>query len=190
MLDNILLYIAKLAILTQFDETKKLSKNDLTSKYSYLQKQGASFVTLKYDGELRGCIGSIVSHRTLYDDIVHNAIASGFKDPRFKPLHVEELSSLNIEVSVLSEPKLLQYNDFEDLCKKLRPHVDGIILKHDIYQSTFLPQVWEQLQSPKLFLEHLALKAGSSLAIYEVHPEIYIYQVDAIQENFDAILSD
>ena len=188
MLDDILLQIAKTVILNKFDDKHEFNTDKLLLQYPYLQIQGAAFVTLKSSGDLRGCIGSIVAHRTLLEDLIHNAIAAAFKDPRFSALHVEELSSLNLEVSVLSEPKLLEYKDFEDLCRKLRPNIDGIILKHDIYHSTFLPQVWEQLQTPKLFLEHLALKAGSSLAIYEEHPAIYIYQVDAIEEEFNEIL--
>jgi len=188
MLDTILLQIAKSSILSKLDKNYIFNKDKIVDKYPFLLQNGAAFVTLKSAGDLRGCIGSIVAHRTLLEDILHNAIAAGFKDPRFSALHVEELSGLNLEVSVLSEPKLLEYKDFEDLCRKLRPNIDGIILKHDIYHSTFLPQVWEQLQTPKLFLEHLALKAGSSLAIYEEHPAIYIYQVDAIEEEFNEIL--
>ena len=74
------------------------------------------------------------------------------------------------------------------MCKKITPHVDGLILKHNIYQGTFLPQVWEQLPTPKLFLEHLSMKAGSSLSIYEEHPTIYRYSVDAIEGDFDEVL--
>ncbi|MBD3750843.1 MAG: AMMECR1 domain-containing protein, partial [Sphingobacteriales bacterium] len=62
-----------------------------------------------------------------------------------------------------------------------------LILKHGYHQGTFLPQVWEQLQSPENFLEHLAYKAGLSPDVYAHHPEIYAYQVDAIEEDFNAV---
>jgi len=187
--DSILLRIAKTAILNKFDSHYVLNKKALLARYPFLAKDGAVFVTLKYDGGLRGCIGSIVAHRTLYDDLVHNAVSSGFSDPRFNSLHVEELSHLNLEVSILSEPKILDYEDYDDLLKKVQPKVDGLIIKHSRYQGTFLPQVWEQLPTPKLFLEHLSMKAGATPAIYGEHPTIYRYGVEHIEEKFDEILS-
>jgi len=124
----------------------------------------------------------------LFDDIVGNAISAGFNDPRFQPLSADEFSHLRLEVSVLSEPTILEYKDFDDLCEKVEPNIDGLILKHGVYQGTFLPQVWEQLPTPKLFLEHLSMKAGSYLSIYEEHPTIYRYSVDSLEENFDEVL--
>lgn len=187
MLDSVLLKIAKSAIISKFDISYEPDKGSLLESHPFLKKEGASFVTLKYDENLRGCIGSIVAHRILYDDIFHNAISAAFHDPRFRPLHVEELSHLNLEVSVLSEPEILEYEDFDDLCKKVRPKIDGLILKHGSYGGTFLPQVWEQLATPKEFLEHLSMKAGANPSIYKEHPSIYRYTVDAIEENFDEI---
>lgn len=188
MLDPILLQIAKSAILTKFDESYSFDEKSLLERYPYLKKDGAAFVTLKYDKDLRGCIGSIVAHRTLYEDIAGNAVSSGFGDPRFKPLSANELSHLRLEVSVLSEPQILEYKDFDDLCKKVKPHVDGLILKHNRYQGTFLPQVWEQLTTPELFLEHLSMKAGADISIYKEHPTIYRYGVESIEESFDEVL--
>lgn len=187
MLNNVLLQIAKNAILSNFDNRYTLDTEKILQEHPFLKKKGAAFVTLKYDKNLRGCIGSIVAHRTLYDDIVHNAISAAFCDPRFKPLHVDELSHINLEVSVLSEPTILEYKDFDDLCEKVQPKIDGLILKHGGCQGTFLPQVWEQLRTPKEFLEHLSMKAGADMSIYSQHPTIYRYGVAAIEENFDEI---
>ena len=188
MPDAVLLQIAKSTILNRIDNNNSFDKNKLLKEYPFLKKDGATFVTLKTQGELRGCIGSIIAHRTLLDDIINNAVSAGFSDPRFNSLNEDELSQLTIEVSVLSEPTIIEYKNFDDLCEKIQPNIDGLILKHGIYQGTFLPQVWEQLPSPKLFLEHLSQKAGSFLSIYEEHPTIYRYRVDAIEENFDEIL--
>ena len=188
MLDSILLGIAKAAILSQFDDEKGIDKEALLKSYPYLKEDGAVFVTLKHEHDLRGCIGSLVAHRTLYDDIIHNAISAGFSDPRFESLTKEELSYLTLEVSLLSKPELLEYQDYEDLLHKVKPNVDGLILKHGVYQGTFLPQVWEQLPTPKLFLKHLSMKASAYPSIYEEHPSIYRYRVDAIEERFDEIL--
>nr|WP_321266638.1 AmmeMemoRadiSam system protein A [uncultured Sulfurimonas sp.] len=187
MLDAILLRIAKSAILQKLDAKERIDTEALVKSYPFLGEDGAAFVTLKYDKELRGCIGSIVPHRRLIDDIVHNAISAGFSDPRFKALSEDELKHLSLEVSVLSEPKILEYDDYEDLQKKVRPNVDGLILKHGIYQGTFLPQVWEQLPTPKLFLEHLSMKAGTSMSVYSEHPTLYRYEVEHIKDKFDKV---
>ena len=188
MLDPILLRIAKTSILGRFDNKYYVDDEQLLHDYPYLSEDGATFVTLHYDKDLRGCIGSIIAHRTLLNDIKNNAISAAFKDYRFNPLSSDELSHLTLEVSVLTKPKLLDYEDFDDLVAKIRPNIDGLILKHGGYQGTFLPQVWEQLPHAKIFLEHLSMKAGSNPAIYYEHPQIYTYQVDAIEEKFDEIL--
>lgn len=187
MIDTIVLRIAKSAILSRFDDTYKIDEQSLISKYPFLGKDGATFVTLNYDNNLRGCIGSIVAHRRLIDDVMHNAVSAAFCDPRFKPLSESELSHLNLEVSLLSEPEILEYDDYEDLLKKVRPNIDGLILKHGSYQGTFLPQVWEQLPSAKEFLQHLSMKAGANPSIYREHPEIYRYEVEHIEKKFDEV---
>ena len=188
MLDPVLLRIAKTSILSRFHTEYVIDEEQLIRDYPYLGKDGATFVTIHYDKNLRGCIGSIIAHRTLLHDIIDNAISAAFKDYRFNPLSIDELSHLTLEVSVLTEPKLLDYEDFDDLVSKIRPNIDGLILKHGEYQGTFLPQVWEQLPNAKIFLEHLSMKAGSNPAIYYEHPQIYTYQVDAIEERFDEVL--
>lgn len=187
MLNNILLQIAKNAILSRLTGENPLDKEWLLDKYPFLKTKGAVFVTLKYEHQLRGCIGSILAHTTLLDDLMHNAIAAAFHDPRFPSLSTPELENISLEVSVLSEPILLEYTDYEDLLQKVRPHIDGLILKHGVYQGTFLPQVWEQLPHAKDFLQHLSIKAGANPSIYAKHPTLYRYEVAHIQEKFTEI---
>lgn len=187
MLDPILLRIAKSSILANFENGRAVDKEYLLREYPFLSERGAAFVTLHYDKDLRGCIGSIVAHTTLLEDIIYNASSAAFRDPRFKSLDIDEFSHLTLEVSVLSEPKSLEYDNFKDLTEKVRPKIDGLILKHGPYQGTFLPQVWDQLPDPNSFLEHLSRKAGSNPTIYNEKPEIYRYQVDAIEDKFDNI---
>ena len=187
MVDAILLRIAKTVILNKFNNNYIFDKNILLKKYPFLAKDGAVFVTLKYNDDLRGCIGSIIAHRTLFDDLVHNAVSAGFHDPRFNSLTLEEFSHLTLEVSVLSEPEILEYADYEDLLRKVQPNIDGLILTHKGHQGTFLPQVWEQLATTKEFLEHLSMKAGATPSIYSEHPTIYRYGVEHIEEKFDDI---
>ena len=188
MLDPILLRIAKTAIVSHFESVHNIDEERLVQKYPYLGKDGACFVTLNHQHQLRGCIGSIVAHRPLIEDIVQNALAAAFHDPRFAPLSASELQELTLEVSILSTPELLKYDDFDDLVRKVQPKIDGLILKHGPYQGTFLPQVWEQLPTSEQFLIHLSIKAGADESIYAQHPTIYRYKVDAIEENFDEVL--
>lgn len=121
---------------------------------------GACFVTLEKNDDLRGCIGSIIAHRSLFDDLVSNAQNSAFSDPRFQPLKKEEFEGLEIDVSLLSAPEKMSFKDEADLLEQIRPFVDGIIIKDKGYQAVYLPSVWEQLPEKVLFLDSLKIKAG------------------------------
>lgn len=189
MLQRVLLSIAKNVLLEHFGLSNKIDEGALSRSYPLLAKEGASFVTLHKNGELRGCIGSIIAHRSLLDDLISNTLSAAFHDPRFPPLDQEELSFLDLEVSVLTPPEEISYSDYDDLCSKVVVGKDGLILQHEGYQGTFLPQVWEQLPNVYEFLEHLSYKAGASTEIYALHPKIYRYRVEAIEEAFDAIPS-
>jgi AmmeMemoRadiSam system protein A len=173
-----LLELAHASIAYEVGANYDTDLDEMLKKNPWLKEQGASFVTLtKKDGELRGCIGSLVAHRKLYEDLIYNAKSAAMKDPRFMPLSKEEFENINIEVSILSEPQLVEYSSKEDLKSKIIVGKDGIILKYSSYQSTFLPQVWEQLPSFELFFSHLCQKAGLSGDCLDNKPEIYKYQV-------------
>ncbi|MFK5938361.1 MAG: AmmeMemoRadiSam system protein A [Sulfurimonas sp.] len=188
MIDPILLRIAKTAILSRFDSAYVIDKEKLLLKKPFLKEKGAVFVTLNYVGKLRGCIGSILPHQILIEDVIQNAQSAAFSDPRFQALNADEFDDLTLEVSLLTPPTLLEYSDYEDLKSKIRPYKDGLILKYGDYSGTFLPQVWEQLPEPEQFLEHLSYKANANPTIYKKHPDIFVYQVEAIKEDFNAIL--
>ena len=129
----------------------------------WLRIARASFVTLKKDGTLRGCIGSLDARRPLGEDVIANARAAAFQDPRFRPLAREEFEAVDIEVSLLSTPRRIRFEDHDDLIRQLRPGEDGIILEDGDEnagrRATFLPQVWEGLPDPEQFLAHLKQKA-------------------------------
>jgi AmmeMemoRadiSam system protein A len=118
------------------------------------------FVTLTKRGQLRGCIGYIEGIEPLYEAVIDNAKNASLKDPRFPKVTPGELSEIKIEVSVLTKPEPLNYANPQDLLNQLVPGADGIILTKGYYQSTFLPQVWEQLPDKVSFLEHLSVKGG------------------------------
>ncbi len=127
---------------------------------SWLTQPGATFVTLTYQGELRGCIGSLEAHRPLGIDVRANAVAAAFRDPRFTPLSHAEFESIRVEVSLLTPAEPMAVQSEEEALQSLRPGIDGVIFEYDRYRSTFLPQVWEQLSEPSEFLAHLKRKAG------------------------------
>lgn len=125
-----------------------------------LLEPGATFVTLKLNGSLRGCIGSLVAYRALLDDVRENACQAAFADPRFAALAADELAAVRIEVSLLTAPSRLHFVNETDALAQFRPHIDGIVLNAGHRRATFLPQVWEDLPDPGLFLAHLKQKAG------------------------------
>lgn len=146
------------------------------------QKLG-TFVTLHIHGNLRGCIGSLTGDEPLRDNVRNNAINAAFNDPRFPPLSSRELAEVDIEISILSSPQPLRYSSPQDLVNRLRPGVDGLILKKGMAQSTFLPQVWEQLPQPEAFLSNLCLKAGLPQEAWKQGDvEIMTYQVQSFAE--------
>jgi len=128
----------------------------------WLRESRATFVTLMQGEELRGCVGALEAQRPLAEDVAENARAAAFEDARFKPLTPDEFARTDIEVSLLSTPKRLSFEDHADLIGRLRPGMDGIILEHseEGKHSTFLPQVWEGLPDPEQFIAHLKQKAG------------------------------
>jgi len=125
-----------------------------------LNAAGASFVTLHIGEALRGCIGSLQAHRPLICDVAENAFAAAFRDPRFPPLREDELKSVKLDISVLSQAERVVFDSEQDLLNRIRPGVDGLILKDGNYRGTFLPSVWESLPDAGQFLTHLKLKAG------------------------------
>ncbi len=93
------------------------------------------FVTLKHNGVLRGCIGSIASSEPLYQEVQHAARSAAFRDPRFPPVTAEEWPAMTLEVSVLSAIEAVA--DPEDI--ELGRH--GVIVQKDGRSGVFLPQV-------------------------------------------------
>ena len=148
-----------------------------------LHQRRGTFVTLTKEGTLRGCIGHIIAQESVLEGVRINAINAAFKDPRFMPVQPQEWDKIKIEVSILTDPKPLEYKDAQDLLNKLRPGIDGVIIKKGYSQATFLPQVWEQLPQKEEFLTHLCLKAGLDGDEWKKGDlEVLTYQVQAFEE--------
>jgi AmmeMemoRadiSam system protein A len=152
-----------------------------------LNLPGATFVTLTQNGQLRGCIGSLEPHRALDQDVRANAVAAAFRDPRFPPLTLAELPHTRVEVSLLSAPEPMSFTDEADVLRQLRPNIDGIILiagrNGQLGRSTFLPQVWEQLPDPRLFMAHLKQKAGLPPDWWSAEVQLQRYEVRKWKEE-------
>lgn len=124
-----------------------------------LRADGASFVTLKNDGHLRGCVGSLQPVQPLYRDVARNAVRAT-ADPRLPPVTVDDWPGLEVSVAVLSAPEEVACPDRASLLAALRPGVDGLTLTQGTRRATFLPAVWEKFPDPERFLAALLVKGG------------------------------
>lgn len=163
---------------------KQLRKSSDVVDDPALQAECGTFVTLKIGGQLRGCIGNLEPASSIYEGIRRNALNAAFHDNRFSELTAEELAKVHIDISILTQPQIQTYRDGADLIARLRPGIDGVILRLGRCSATFLPQVWEQLPRAEEFLAHLCLKAGlSEMAWQDLHPEVETYQVQCFEEG-------
>lgn len=155
-----LLEIADRSIRHGLTSDKPLTINPSQEPPALMQK-GASFVTLKTaNKQLRGCIGSAMAHQPLAVDVMVNAFKAAFRDPRFKPVTVDEYETLHMSISVLSPQAPMTIKDEADLLRQLRPGIDGLVIADGGRRALFLPSVWEQLPDPRQFLGNLKRKAG------------------------------
>lgn len=175
--------VCKKSIQSRFEQEKVL----LSKIPAVFEESGACFVTLekKLDGEkqLRGCIGSVIAHRPLIEDLVQNAQNSAFSDPRFSPLTEDEFDDLLIDVSLLSSPEKMEFENEADLLSQIRQNIDGIIIKDRANQAVYLPSVWEQLPEKELFLNSLKIKAGLNPHHFSSTFEAYRFTTEYIKSE-------
>jgi hypothetical protein len=179
---QILLELARRSI--ESASRKRTSPKIRLEDYSpRLQQHAASFVTLTIQEALRGCIGSLQAFQPLVLDVVEHASAAAVEDYRFSPISPSEVQMISIEISVLTHPEVLIYSDTEDLKSKLRPGIDGVILKDGRMRATFLPQVWQQLPENDDFLSHLCAKMGAPNDHWKnKNLEVWTYQVEEFHD--------
>jgi len=182
---RLLLKLAREGILQEFEK----NGNDLISmipeesKDSLKQNRGV-FVSLHQNGGLKGCIGIIEPVKPLCEGVIDNAKHAAFHDTRFIPLSFEDLKDTKIEVSILTSPENLEYRDGRDLINKIRPDIDGVIIRKNTHSATFLPQVWKQLKNPESFLRQLCMKAGLGPDEWKTGDlHVSTYQVQLFEEK-------
>lgn len=150
---NILLKAARESISSCLDETPQ--KIIDYCEFPVLKLNAGAFVTLRKDGNLRGCIGYIITEHPLYKTVCDAAIQAALNDPRFPEVRKSELDEIEIEISVLSPPfKMERYDDIE-----IGKH--GLILDDSGRRALLLPQVpVEYNMNRDQYLSALCEKAG------------------------------
>ncbi len=145
---------------------------------SLLQEEGA-FVTLNKHGELRGCIGHLISDRPLYLVVQNVAVSAAVADQRFPPVSKEELSDLEIEISVLSPLEQVESVD------QIQVGLHGVIIRRGLNQAVYLPQVApEQGWGREEMLENLCLKAGLSKEAWKKEgTRFYVFTAEVFEEG-------
>ncbi|UCD25051.1 MAG: AmmeMemoRadiSam system protein A [Gemmatimonadota bacterium] len=132
------------------------SKPDVEIDSTALQEPRATFVTLtvRADGQLRGCRGEVVARQPLFESVMNNAIASAIDDPRFRPVTADEVPALHIEISVLTPMQPIEPEQVE-----VGRH--GLMISKGANSGLLLPQVpIEWRWSREEFLDSVCRKAG------------------------------
>lgn len=164
-----LVHVARHA-LTSYLENKPINRSHLGMPPSFLDERGA-FVTLYTHPkkQLRGCIGRIDSSKTrntLMENVIESAIDAGTSDPRFESINnPKKLGNITFEVTVLSKPKPIHADSYNDRKKQIKIGRDGLILQHTSGRSAiFLPQVpVEQRWDVDTYYAKLCAKANIPL---------------------------
>ncbi|MGE4554530.1 MAG: AmmeMemoRadiSam system protein A [Candidatus Paceibacterota bacterium] len=185
-----LLSLARRAIQKYLLE-KQILEIDEDSLDEELKEKRGVFVTLEKNNQLRGCIGNLFPLKPIYQAVIDNSLASAFLDNRFPPLTFEELEEITIEISVLSPLKEIPlFNSKEEFLQYLQKNKVGVYFEKNGFQATFLPQVWEELETAQEFLSHLFLKGGLKANEWEIEKiwnqrkiKLYEYQVENFKEK-------
>jgi len=156
---------------------------DIQSKDARLNQTEGAFVTIRKHGALRGCIGNIVAQEPLYETVRDMAVAAASRDPRFTPLTAAELKDIDIEISVLSQPRRVK--DASEI--QLGKH--GVIVGKGNHQGVFLPQVADETGwSKEEFLSQLcSQKAGLPPDAWkDPDTALYVFTADVFSEASDS----
>ncbi len=149
-----------------------------------LQQSGACFVTLEVNHQLQGCLGSLIAHTPLVEEVYEKARSAAYQDHRFLPLEPAQLAQLTIEVSVLSPLTALAVKDEQTLLEYLRDNPVGVVLSEGMRRAVFLPQVWKQLPQPADFLHHLKIKGGWASWHWSDSMKVEIFNITSAKESF------
>jgi len=143
-----------------------------------LQSQSGCFVTIKQQGQLRGCIGNFVSRQPLWQTVREMAVSAATRDPRFYPMKPADLENFKVEISVLSPLQMI--NSIEEI--QVGTH--GIYLVKGHAHGVLLPQVaTEYGWNRETFLRQTCKKAGLPETAWQQKAEIYIFSAEVFSET-------
>lgn len=148
-----------------------------------LSEPGATFTTLRSEGELRGCRGTLVAALPLAEDVTRSAFQAAFQDPRFDPVGDDELGVIRLEVSVLSSLESIHVAGEADLLQQLTPGTDGLVIVADERRATLLPDVWGMFPDRRRFLAALKAKCGLAEDYWSERLEFQRYQTTTYAES-------
>ena len=173
----VLLDLARKAVESIVKEKKLLSVQAPAGER--LRANGAAFVTLHKNGNLRGCIGRMEAAAPLYETVVRMAAAAATSDPRFRPVTVDELEDIRIEISV--NTPLRPVAGYEEIV--MGRH--GVVVASGVRRGVFLPQVaTETGWSKEEFLENLcAQKAGLRPDAYKNGARLSVFESIVFEEE-------
>lgn len=178
-----LLALARQTIVDYFNVGEKIIIKEDNLPDMELAKKAATFVTLTQNGNLRGCVGSLLPKKKIYQDVINNALMAGFGDTRFTPVKESELTTIKIEISILSNAEPYIYNNYEELIHNIKPNIHGVIIQQGFNQATYLPQVWQEIGSKEDFLSSLCQKAGLEKYCWkDKNTEVFFYTVEKFSE--------
>lgn len=142
--------------------------------------QGA-FVTLMAGDDLRGCVGRVRADRPLAEIVCELAVAAAREDDRFTPVSREELPLVRIEISVLSEPELLD----PVVVERIAIGRDGLLVRRGATAGLLLPQVApEHGWGPEVFLAATCRKAGLAPDAWrDPRTEVFVFQAQVFGEG-------
>ena len=148
-----------------------------------LIEPAATFTTLRVEGRLRGCCGTLEAVRPLAEDVTHSAFRAAFLDMRFDPVGKREVDTIRLEVSVLSPLEPTHVSSEAELLQRLMPGIDGLVIVADGRRATFLPKVWEMLPDPRQFLLGLKTKCGLAEDYWSERLEFQRYRTTSYAES-------
>lgn len=161
---------------------------EVNGEYKILNEMRGVFVTInklrEHKKELRGCIGFPLPYHPLKKGLAEAAIAAASEDPRFEPLKAIELPKIVVEVSILTEPKLIEVKSPKEYPSKIKIGRDGLVVKWAYGSGLLLPQVpVEYNWDAEEYLSHACLKAGAPPDAW-LMPEtkIYSFQAEVFEE--------
>lgn len=143
-----------------------------------LESLSGCFVTIKQQGQLRGCIGSFVSDQPLWQTVREMAVSAATRDPRFYPMKPADLEGFELEISVLSPLRQLQS------VEEIQVGIHGIYLIKGTAHGVLLPQVaseygWDR----ETFLRQTCRKAGLPDEAWQKEAEIYLFSAEVFGDT-------